>query len=119
MSSSPTRFQNTPADARDHPDALNMRDPTRGGSVKTVETQIDIAATAGRVWQILTDFLAYFDWNPFITEIEGRPEPGGRLRVRMCPPGRSAITVKPIIRSQGSGLGAHRQFSGRCFGSKV
>jgi hypothetical protein len=65
--------------------------------MRIIETQIDIAASASRVWQILTDFRAYPDWNPFITEIEGRPEQGARLRVRICPPGRSAITFKPII----------------------
>ena len=65
--------------------------------MRIIETQIDIAASASRVWQILTDFPAYSDWNPFITEIEGRPEQGARLRVRICPPGRSAITIKPII----------------------
>jgi hypothetical protein len=65
--------------------------------MRIIETQIDIAASANRVWQILTDFRAYPDWNPFITEIEGRPEQGARLRVRICPPGRSAITFKPII----------------------
>jgi hypothetical protein len=65
--------------------------------MRIIETQIDIAASANRVWQILTDFRAYPDWDPFITEIVGRPEQGARLRVRICPPGRSAITFKPII----------------------
>ena len=65
--------------------------------MRIIETQIDIAASASRVWQILTDFRAYSDWNPFITEIEGRPEQGARLRVRICPPGRSPITITPTI----------------------
>ena len=65
--------------------------------MRIIETQIDIAASANRVWQILTDFRAYPDWNPFITEIVGRPEQGARLRVRICPPGRSPITITPTI----------------------
>jgi len=65
--------------------------------MRTNETQIDIAASASRVWEILTDFRAYPDWNPFITEIEGRPEQGARLRVRICPPGRSAMALRPVI----------------------
>jgi hypothetical protein len=65
--------------------------------MRIIETQIDIAASANRVWEILTDFRAYADWNPFIIEIVGRPEQGARLRVRICPPDRSAITFKPII----------------------
>jgi hypothetical protein len=62
-----------------------------------IETQIDIAASASRVWQILTDFRAYSEWNPFTTEIQGRPELGARLRVRISPPGRTATTIKPTI----------------------
>jgi len=65
--------------------------------MRIIETQIDIAASASRVWQILTDFRAYSGWNPFITDIVGRPEPGARLRVRICPPGRSSIMFKPTV----------------------
>ena len=65
--------------------------------MRIIETQIDVAASASSLWQILTDFPAYSDWNPFITEIEGRSELGARLRVRICPPGRTAITLKPTI----------------------
>jgi hypothetical protein len=65
--------------------------------MRTIETQIDIAASASRVWQILTDFPAYPEWNPFIIKIEGRPEVGARLRVRVSPPGRTAITSKPTV----------------------
>jgi len=75
----------------------DQRDGTRSRSMRIIETQIDVAASASSVWQILTDFPAYSDWNPFITEIEGSPELSARLRVRICPPGRSAITLKPTI----------------------
>jgi len=75
----------------------DQRDGTRSRSMRIIETQIDVAASASSVWQILTDFPAYSDWNPFITEIEGTPELSARLRIRICPPGRSAITLKPTI----------------------
>jgi len=65
--------------------------------MRIIETQIGIAASPSRVWQILTDFPSYPDWNPFITEIVGRPEQGARLRVHICPPGRSPITITPTI----------------------
>ena len=65
--------------------------------MRIIETQIDIAASASTVWQILTDFPAYSEWNRFITKIEGTPELSARLRVRIGPPGRSAITFKPTI----------------------
>lgn len=65
--------------------------------MRIIETQIDIAASASRVWQILTDFPAYSEWNLFIIKIEGRPEVRTRLRGRICPPGRSPITIKPTV----------------------
>jgi hypothetical protein len=79
----------------------NLTERQRDGPVsqmmRIIDTQIDIAASASLVWQLLTDFPKYADWNPFITGIEGRPEMGARLRVRICPPGRSAITFTPTI----------------------
>jgi hypothetical protein len=62
-----------------------------------VRTQVRIAAPASRVWQVLTDFPRYPEWNPFITGIEGVPEAGARLRVRIQPPGRRSMTFKPAV----------------------
>ena len=36
-------------------------------------------------------------WNPFITRIEGKGEPGARLRIEIKPPGRSAMTFSPAV----------------------
>ncbi|MGH7326653.1 MAG: SRPBCC family protein, partial [Candidatus Rokuibacteriota bacterium] len=33
---------------------------------KEIRTEIEIAAPAGRVWQVLTDFPDFSAWNPFI-----------------------------------------------------
>ena len=66
--------------------------------MRTVETGIDIAAPPWRVWRVLTDFDAYPAWNPFVTRVHGRPEPGARLRVRVEPPGRgSGLTIKARV----------------------
>ncbi len=65
-----------------------------------IETGIDIAAPPWRVWRLLTDFDAYPAWNPFLTRVEGRPEPGARLRVRVEAPGRgrrSALVLTPRV----------------------
>jgi hypothetical protein len=62
-----------------------------------ISSEIEIAATAARVWSVLTDFERYGDWNPFITSISGTPRPGGQLRVRMHPPGGIAMTFKPKV----------------------
>lgn len=45
---------------------------------KQLASTIDIDASPQRVWQVLTDFAAYPDWNPFIVRAEGRPEEGVR-----------------------------------------
>ena len=62
-----------------------------------VETGTDIAAPPWRVWLVLTDFAAYPAWNPVLTRVQGRPEQGARLRVRVEPPGRSALALAPRV----------------------
>ena len=47
-----------------------------------------------RVWSVLTDFRAYAPWNPFITAIDGKPQPGAQLRVTIAPPGRRPMTFR-------------------------
>jgi len=46
-----------------------------------VPTQIDINASPARVWNVLTDFASYPEWNPFIVRIKGEPKEGTRLDV--------------------------------------
>ena len=41
-----------------------------------VRTEIEIEAPANIVWQILTDFERYDEWNPFIRLIDGRLKVG-------------------------------------------
>lgn len=65
--------------------------------MKAIETEIDICAEGDLVWSVLTDFPAYADWNPFIPQISGDLRRGGRLRVRIVPPGRPAATFRPRI----------------------
>ncbi len=40
---------------------------------RTVETCIDINASVEIVWQVLTDFPTYGQWNPFIRAVTGSP----------------------------------------------
>jgi hypothetical protein len=65
--------------------------------MKELRTQIEIEATPDRVWEILTDFAAYPEWNPFIQTIEGDAAPGSKLEVRIEPPGGRAMTFKPTV----------------------
>jgi len=59
---------------------------------------IDIEASPDEVWQVLTDFDRYPEWNPFITEIRGVPEEGARLQVRIEPPDGRSISFAPEVR---------------------
>jgi hypothetical protein len=64
---------------------------------KQLDTIIDIDADREQVWQVLTDFGAYPEWNPFIVRADGAPEVGSRLTVRMQPVGARGITLTPAV----------------------
>ena len=65
--------------------------------MKTIETITDIDAPADVVWQIITDFDRYPDWNPFITELHGSLHEGARLRATFTLAGRKPQTFTPRI----------------------
>jgi hypothetical protein len=65
---------------------------------RQLRAEIEIKAAPERVWDVLTDFDAYPQWNPFMVEAEGRAVTGQRLRVRMRPPGRRRpMTFRPRV----------------------
>jgi hypothetical protein len=65
--------------------------------VKELRSQVEIEAPAERVWQVLTHFDAYPDWNPFIRRVNGRPEVDEQLVVRMRPSGTKGMTFRPTV----------------------
>ena len=65
--------------------------------MKEIVTEIEIAASAERVWDILTSFEQYSNWNPFIQKIDGKAEAGERLTVSIVPPGAKGMTFKPTL----------------------
>ena len=58
---------------------------------------IEIDASAKKVWDILMDFDRYPEWNPFIKSIRGSAEIGSKLEVVMQPEGRKPTTFKPKV----------------------
>jgi hypothetical protein len=64
---------------------------------KQLQAQVDIQASPDRVWEVLTDFAAYSQWNPFITQAHGTARVGERLTNRMQPVGGRAITFRPTV----------------------
>jgi hypothetical protein len=64
---------------------------------KTLASQIDVDASPSRVWEVLTDYGAYPEWNPFIVRAEGRIEVGSRLSLRMQPVGARGVSLQPTV----------------------
>ncbi len=64
---------------------------------KQLRSEIDIDATPARVWEVLSDFQAYPEWNPFITSADGEAAVGRRIAMRMQPVGARGVTLKPTI----------------------
>lgn len=65
--------------------------------MKELRSQIEIDAPAERVWQVLTDFSAYPEWNPFIRRVSGQPEVEEQLVVRIRPSGTRGMTFRPTV----------------------
>jgi len=61
------------------------------------ETSFDINAPAERVWDVLTDFRSYRDWNPQIPDIRGAVQEGARIHLRLALPGRPAMDLSAIV----------------------
>ena len=65
--------------------------------MKELYTEIEINATPERVWQILTDFDALPEWNPFMRRASGEVEVGARLEVFLQPSDGRGMTFKPTV----------------------
>lgn len=48
-----------------------------------LQTEITINTAADKIWQILTDFNNYKNWNPFIYEASGKLEVGNTLSIQL------------------------------------
>jgi hypothetical protein len=64
-----------------------------------ITSEIRIDASPLRVWEVLTDFASYPEWNPFLTSVVGSPVEGSKVKVRFEPPGGRGINMTPRILS--------------------
>jgi len=66
---------------------------------RTIYTEIEIDAPRDRVWDVLTNFESYPDWNPFIKSAKcvGEFQEGEKLELGIQPPGKSLSTFKPVV----------------------
>ena len=65
--------------------------------MKEIRTEIEIQASDKRVWQLLTDFASFPQWNPFMRQAVGEPKTGARLEVHIQPSGASGMTFRPTV----------------------
>ncbi|GIH78415.1 SRPBCC domain-containing protein [Planobispora longispora] len=63
---------------------------------RKVRTEIEIDASPEKVWQVLTDFAAYPQWNPFIVSAQGEPSVGATLTNRLAGNG-GEMTFTPTV----------------------
>lgn len=59
---------------------------------KRINTSITINASKEKIWEILTDFENYPEWNPFIKSITGNVKVGKRIKVVL-----QGMTFKPVV----------------------
>ena len=62
----------------------------------TISTTVDIDAPKRSVWEVLTDFAAYDEWNPY-AKIEGTARVGTKLTVHMGASGGRGMAFKPTV----------------------
>ena len=64
-----------------------------------LRSETAIKASPQRVWDVLTDFAAYPEWNPFIPRNSGSLETGSRLDVQLQPPGGRGVRMRPTVQA--------------------
>jgi len=62
-----------------------------------IRREIVIDAAVDRVWDVLTDFGAYGEWNPSFVSVEGVAEAGTGLDIRFALKGDRTIRMRPTV----------------------
>jgi hypothetical protein len=65
--------------------------------MKSLHAEVEIGAPAERVWQVVSDFARYSEWNPFIVSAAGRPHVGERLDITIAAPGMKPVNFRPRV----------------------
>lgn len=67
------------------------------GILKELYAEIQVNASSMSVWNILTDFEKYEQWNPFIHRVVGEPKEGSRIKIQLRTPGGRNRQYEPIV----------------------
>lgn len=65
--------------------------------MKKLTTEITIDAPPSVVWETLTDFAKFPEWNPFVVAIAGNVTVGSQLQTSIRPPDSKTTTFKPTV----------------------
>jgi hypothetical protein len=64
---------------------------------KHLHSEIVIDASPAQVWEIISEFGVYPEWNPFIRRISGQMRVGSKLEAFLQPPGGRGMTFRPTV----------------------
>jgi hypothetical protein len=62
-----------------------------------LRTEVEIDREPEQVWQVLSDFRRYAEWNPFIQSVDGELAVGARLAVIETPPNGSERSYRATL----------------------
>jgi len=65
--------------------------------MKELHSQIEINASAERVWGLLTDFSRLPEWNPFMQHASGQVKRGEKIEVHLQLPNGPGMDIKPTL----------------------
>lgn len=60
-------------------------------------SEIEIHASPERIWEILSDFKSYPEWNPFIRSVQGTLVVGERITADLQPAGATGMKISPVL----------------------
>lgn len=64
---------------------------------KDIRTEIEINASAEKVWRILSDFENFPKWNPFVIKVLGKPIVGEILKIQVQLPESRKLKFTPLV----------------------
>lgn len=65
--------------------------------MKDLSTEVEINSTPNVVWDILTDFTNYSQWNPILRKIVGELSIGNKLEIHLTTVGGKSRIYHPIV----------------------
>ena len=79
-----------------------------------VRTDIEIAASSDKIWEVLADFAAYPEWNPVIVSVKGEPQAGARIQIKIDSGTGPALQIP--VRVTHADPGKHLEWTGTLAG---